>query len=208
MDSATEESGLALEKQNYEVFIAYMKSQQTVCQLSFAFLLITVYWYFTCSKVGGVGEQALSLQKNVDNIVHSSKNENLGFFLLYKSCSSLSGFWAFMYTIFLMEQLNNVYCFNFPGSPLIWINQKMRDIWILFIRLRLIQKLPLKASWFGLRNQQNTIQNSCMLCCQRFFSYKRLYLQQNTVANAQFLLRVPLLLSHLALVEEILLVNL
>lgn len=61
MDSATEESGLALEKQNYEVFIAYMKSQQTVCQLSFAFLLITVYWYFTCSKVGGVGEQALSL---------------------------------------------------------------------------------------------------------------------------------------------------
>lgn len=40
------------------------------------------------------------------------------------------------------------------------------------------------------------------------FSYERLYLKQSTVANAQFLVRVPLLLSHLPLVEEIQLVNL
>lgn len=39
------------------------------------------------------------------------------------------------------------------------------------------------------------------------FFYKRLHLKQNTVANAQFLVRVPLLLSHLALVEEIQLAN-
>lgn len=36
-----------------------------------------------------------------------------------------------------------------------------------------------------------------------FFSYKMLYLKQNTVANAEFLVRVPLLLSRLALVEQI-----
>lgn len=34
-----------------------------------------------------------------------------------------------------------------------------------------------------------------------FFSYKMLYLKQNTVANAEFLVRVPL--SRLALVEQI-----
>lgn len=36
-----------------------------------------------------------------------------------------------------------------------------------------------------------------------FFFYKMLYLKQNTVANAEFLVRVPLLLSRLALVEQI-----
>lgn len=41
-----------------------------------------------------------------------------------------------------------------------------------------------------------------------FFFYKRLYLRQNTVANGEFLVRVLLLLSHLALVEERQLVNL